>query len=1187
LFLRQITLHGFKSFADRLNLTFEPGITAIVGPNGSGKSNLADAVRWVLGESRARELRGGRLEDVIFAGSARRRSLGLAEVTLTLDNRDGFLPVGFGELSVTRRLYRSGESEFLLNQTPCRLRDIHELFLDSGVGRNAYALLSQAEIDAVLSAQPEERRHLFEEAAGVAKFRAKRGEALRKLEETEQSLARVGDILGELSARVGPAREKARRAERHAELRAELRGVEVALLAGLLQEAERRVEEAGEELIRRQMAAAEILGALHQAEARVVQARLAVAQADTAREEAVRQVLALATELERVEGALRAVGERLVRWTEELGEAAAARETLAGKLEAAAARAEKEEQSSAAGAESLAGARAAVAAETAATAAAAAEVRRREEALDQKKSELIERLDEAARLRNELRGLEASRQAGERQRERLAKAAAEAQAAVAVAQRAMAEAEKQRQRAWEEVTRREHKRDEAVRVLAAEAEEQRRLEERQRAGEAELARLRSRHQVLRDWRRNREGYAEGPRAVLAAQESGRLTGVLGTVANLLRVPVGLERAIEAALGASLQDVVVEDEEAARRGIHFLKETGAGRATFLPLAFLAPRPLPARDRRELAAAGGGGFIGVGDELVEYPAPLRPAVEYLLGRVMIAGDLETAFRVGRASSLRYLVVTTGGEVVRPGGAVTGGREERSRGLLRRQREAAEVEEALSAAEERQARLEEEVEEARRRRAVRQEEQVVLDEAWRSQQERLAAADREVAVRTAEWRQSEAVAERAQGDLAALEGGFEGRPEEELTALLAQAEGVRRALEEAIARESAELREAVRQREEAGERLLAGRIALAGREKDLEATQAETARLRAEAEGLVRQAAAAGARVVALEERLREAEAEAARLEGERAERARQRAEAEERAAALAGERAALSEAVGAAEEEADRIRGRREEAQEAKQEAELLAARAELEAENLTARLLAEWGVERREALRLSATWPAERAAAANRAETLRRRLRALGVVDPEAVGEYRALAERHGFLSRQYDDLLAARASLTQVLTEVEATTAQRFRETFEAVREEFAALFRRVFGGGEATLRLTEPERPAESGIEVEGQPPGKKNRSLMALSNGERTLTALALLFALMRVRPAPFCVLDEVDAALDEANLDRFVSLLRDFAAGSQFIVITHRRLTMEAAEVLYGVTMEEPGASRLVSVRLAEAG
>ncbi|MDI6870325.1 MAG: chromosome segregation protein SMC [Bacillota bacterium] len=1185
--LRKISLQGFKSFADRLEMSFEPGIAAIVGPNGSGKSNIADAVKWVLGESSARELRGSRMEDVIFAGSAHRRSLGLAEVSLTLDNSDGFLPVEFAEVSVTRRLYRSGESEFLLNHTPCRLRDIQELFLDSGVGRNAYALLSQTEIDSVLSAHPEERRRLFEEAAGVAKFRAKRAEALRRLSETEQNLTRVGDILGELSAQLGPLKEKARRAERHAALSAELCEVEVALLAGVLQEAQQRVAEAGEELTRRETAAAAALAALHRADAAVMQARLAVASADAAREEEAREVLALATELEKVEGQLKAARERRARWTDDQARVATARAELAGKLEVAIARAEERERATAAAEASLAEVRAAAASRAEELAELTALVRRREEELEGQKGEFIERMNETAQLRNELRGLEATRQAAESHRERLAREAEEAQGAVEAARQAVAAAEERRRQAREAVNLWEQALHEVEQEEAAVSEESRRLEKERREGEALAARLRSTWQVLSDWQRNREGYAEGPRAVLDEQAAGRLNGVLGTVAELLRVPVELERAVETALGASLQDVVVRDEEVARQGIQFLKVKRAGRATFLPLALLSPRPLGPRQRRELAAVGGEGFLGAADELVEYPPQVRPAVEYLLGRVLVTRDLETALRVGRACGLRYMVVTTEGDVVRPGGAVTGGREVRNRGLLRRQRQLTEVEAALRAAEERQAQLEHEAKELLRRVSACREERSHLERARRAEEEKVAAAEREAAVRTSELRQAEAAVARIRAELTALDAGAGGQREEELKTRLSAAEGARRALEEAITRGTEELRQMVRRREEAAERLTAAKVALAEREKDAAAAQAEAARARVEVEELLREAAAAGERAADLERRMAETEEQLVQLEAERDALGRRRAEAEQRAAILAQERATVGRALAAAEAEADRARLLRDEAQQNVHEAELQAAKADLEAESVAARLWSEWGVDRATALSQAGTPPEERAAAAERAEALRRRLKALGTVDPEAVGEYAALVDRHSFLSQQYADLTAARARLTEVLSEVERATARQFAETFAAVREEFAALFRRVFGGGRADLRLTDPERPTESGIEVEAQPPGKKNQSLLSLSTGERTLTALALLFAMMRVRPAPFCVLDEVDAALDEANLERFVALLREFAAGMQFVVITHRRQTMEAAEILYGVTMEEPGASQLVSVRLAEAG
>ncbi|MGE5509119.1 MAG: chromosome segregation protein SMC [Chitinophagales bacterium] len=1185
--LRRLSLHGFKSFADRLDLSFEPGITAIVGPNGSGKSNIADAIKWALGESSAKELRGAKMEDVIFNGSSRRRSLGLAEVTLHLDNQDQFLPVEFGEVNVTRRVYRSGDSEFLLNGVSCRLKDIHELFLDSGLGRNTYALLSQSDVDAVLSAHPEERRRLFEEAAGIAKFRAKKTEALRRLGETEQNLARVGDILAELTAQLGPLAEKARRAERHASLSEELRSVEVGLLAGLLQAAQARVEEVGEELTARELAAGETTAALRQSEARAVQARLRVAQAEAEREEAARQVLALATELERVEGQLKVAQERQARWAEERAGLEAGRAELTFRREAAAARAEESGLAERDRQGELAAAREELARRSRKADEANATLRRCEAELERKKNELIERMNEAAAVRNDLRGLEASRQANEGHRARLAEAARAAEEALTAARAALAAAEGRGPAAAEALARL----DEARRKLAAaagEREQQRkRLLEESRQAEAEVARLKSRHQVLSDWQRSREGYGEGPRAVLAEQAAGRLAGVLGTVAELITVPPGLEQAVELALGGSLQDVVVKDEETARRGIAFLKAKAAGRATFLPLALLSPRPLGAEERRRLSQAGGPGYLGVGDELVEAAAEVRPAVEYLLGRVLFARDLDTALRVGRAAGLRYLVVTTDGEVVRPGGAITGGREERGRGLLRRQRELAEVAEVLKAARERREALEGSLAELERSAALHQTAALELEKRQRQAETDAAAVAREVAVRQAELRQAEAAAARVAADLAAAESETGRESEAELAARLAGLEEARRLLEEQILAESESVREAAAARDAATEELTLARVALAEREKDAAAALAEAERRRAEQEALAREEAAVAERAAELAGRIEEAQRWEASLEVERRALGHRRATVEARLTALAEERSGAGEELTRAEEETERLRKELSLRQQAVHEAELQATRAELEAETVGERLRTEWGISAAEALGLPSVPSEERAAAESRVETLRRRLKALGAVDPESIGEYAALSERHAFLSQQHSDLTAARESLKEVLAEIEAATARRFTATFATVSEEFVALFQRIFGGGKAELVLTDPDNPAESGIEVYAQPPGKKPQSLLMLSTGERTMTAIALLFAMMKVRPAPFCVLDEVDAALDEANVDRFVALLREFSAATQFVVITHRRQTMEAAGILYGVTQEEPGTSRLVSVRLSEAG
>ncbi|CAM3450568.1 chromosome segregation protein SMC [Hydrogenibacillus schlegelii] len=1179
--LKRVELYGFKSFAERTTIEFRPGIVAVVGPNGSGKSNLVDAVRWVLGEQSAQRLRGGKMDDVIFSGSEGRRPVNVAEVSLVLDNAGGELAVDYAEVAVTRRLFRTGESEYLLNGTPVRLKDIEALLVDVGLGREAAFIIGQGEIDAVLSQRPEERRALFETVAGIAKYKARRKEAERKLEETAHNLARVEDVYEALAEGLPPLQAEAKRAEAYLALKAEAEALERALLVTAI-EADLAARDGAREAAERARAAE-----------RAAEERLAEAEAEAGR---------LAAAFEALEAELSALDAdhlEAVRSAEALARdqaVATARAEALGRERASLERrlAALREEQAAATASAAAAAREAAAAEAeldrlraAAAELSAAAPDDPAEALEALRSAYFDRLAAATEAEAEARRLRAAASRAAAALGRIEQEAARARAEEAEALQAFEAAEAAVREAAAAV---EAKKRAATSSRAALAEARRAARQAEEARAAAAARLAEREAALRAFEAAQAdfGLAEGARAVMAAARSGRLSGIHGPVALLFRVPDGLETAFDVALGAGAFDIVVDDEAAAHAAIRYLKEGRLGRATFLPLSVLRARPVP-EALRALAGALDG-VIGPAAELLEADGRYDVVRRYLLWNVLVVRTLDVAQAAARTLDYRYRIVTVGGELIAPGGSVTGGVDRRRRGgpfsvrgeaFRRLQAERAEAERALTAAD-----------------AALADRRGALDAA------RAAAEEAAAALETAEatLREAEADRDRAARRLAAGREAV-ARAAAEVEVARAEAAELRAAAEE-TARRAAALRSAaeealkmLRDQEAAAEALRAEAEARRDRRQALEVA---IARAEARLQTLAEARSAAEARAAALDADVRRTRASLDALGREAAEMdGRARALAAALEAARARE-AALAEAKAARYAEKEALRARLEaasfarsaaqaavlEARTARADAEARLARAG-EALDRNLRLLGERHRLTFEAARaLHPPLDPEEAAAARAALAERTAaLEAFGPVNVAAIEEARKLEERLSFYRAQIEDLRAGEAKLKTLIAEIDAAMRARFLEAVEAIRTAFRATFRALFGGGEADLRLEDGD-PLVAGIEIEARPPGKRTKRLSLLSGGERALTAIALLFAALSVRPVPFCLLDEVDAALDEANVERFARYLQTLKDTTQWIVVTHRKGTMAVADALFGVTMDKSGASRLIAVALEDA-
>ena len=1188
MYLKRLEMFGFKSFAEKTELEFTPGITAVVGPNGSGKSNVADAIRWVLGEQSAKALRGGNMADVIFAGSDGKKAMGYAQVSLVLDNSDGKLGVGFSEVMVTRRVDRSGEGEYFINQIPCRLKDVQDLFLDTGLGKENYSIIGQGKIDEILSNKPEDRRAVFEEAAGIARYKARKREAQRRVEETEQNLVRITDIIGELGAQLESLAEQAQRAERYQMLQAELSRLEIGLLArGLAQVAAKLSgqQEQNEALRQReQKLAAELQACEEAAEvARTLSASLdqELALIGTRFAEATGQ-------MERAEG-------RLALARQEQEAAAAEGSRLDGELEALAAKFAALEGEMAELAAKLAEAHKALA-------AAAEELKAQEQVhqaeqqaaaalsrqVESCKSEIISLVKQEAEVRNAAAAADRLGEEAARRLARLAKEREEAEARAQATREAMA-ALREQQRSLlaqqEEATAQraalERARDEAAQRMAE-------LQQRGQSLREEIQGCASRLSVIEEMMHAFEGFQKGTRTILQAREKGLpfAREVLGAVAEVIRTESRLERAVEVALGSGIQHIITETDAGAQRAIEYLKETRGGRATFLPLNIIRPQQFRADE--EQLFRGAPGILGVALDLIRFEERYRPALASLLGRVLIAENMDAALALNKRAGMRFRIVTLDGEVLAAGGAMTGGSlAGQSVGLLSRQRERDELTERIAALRQELTAVRAAFQDAQRHKEEQERAIHEKSAALRSIETRITQAEAEASRLASEERRWEQVLRTFDVEAESLQGeAAEGaRNAENSRRELEQLASRRQALEAEVARLTDELRERTAAQEAAARELTAVQVRLAALEEQVRSLNGQRLRLEAERSAL------AGERTVREQQRsqaavrLERAAAEIAAAEAEVAEASEARKQAEAERNRLQARKMDVLEQLNSRERELRSLRRAQADTKGKLQTGELEEARLRMEQEGLIQRLAEQHGLTPADTVGRALPEPEVEAARA-RTQELREAIRDLGPVNLQSIEEYRATKERYEFLQQQRADLEEAKESLYRAVAELEKRIKTHFLSSFQVIRREFQRVYQELFEGGKADLQLLDESDLLETGIEIIAQPPGKKPQPLSLLSGGERAMTAIALLFALLRAKPSPFVILDEVEASLDEANVERVGRYLKNFAEeGCQFICITHQRGTMEVADALYGVTMEGTGVSKVVSVRLVD--
>ena len=1195
--LSKISLFGFKSFADKVELSFEPGITAVVGPNGCGKSNVSDAIRWALGEQSAKLLRGDRMEDFIFAGNGRRKPLGLSEVSLTLTRNEGELVTDYEEVNVTRRLYRSGESEYLLNKAPCRLRDIQDLFIDTGLAGEPYALIEQGSIGNVVNARPADRRVLIEEAAGIMKYKTKRRAALHKLELTGQNLLRIRDVIAEVERQRNSLKRQANKAERYRAL--DRRATEVKLY--LKWKEHTTLWEEFQAVLSRldplQQTLSGLRAGIAAAEADLETRRLQAVEREQALSGAQEALYALRGQIDRDEAEVRSLTQQIEITKTQQGESESALaalgervRSLLAELEAASSRATAQEQE-------VATLEAALAEEVQKLREAEAAVASGVSGLEQLRARALHHATQLALKRNELATLvERSRQmTAQAERLRLHQAEASSQRQ---GTEASFSADEARRLELLETQRGAQSQREAAQIEAECARDARRRLEAEIVGlTADVERQRGRLTSLHELQIQFAGFEEGNRLLLQAGRDRRLNGVLGPLAEILDVPPRHEKALEAILGAHLQAVRVRTWAEAKEALAHLFRSGEGRATLVS-------PMPTGEgawgqevRKQVAAQLAdlpkelqGQIDGLALDSLRAPEGSDPWLVNLLADAVIVSDLDAAQAIARELPGPFTLATLAGEVITHRGTMTGGTPA-PQGLLAQRREIRELEEALATSELGLAGLREALsvvsgDVAKAERAVEAfastERQAELD---------LLAVEKDLAAKRAEEARLSQQLELFGIELQAVEADLTriGGEIESLRASVATGEAEAHRLSATIVAGDAEVVTLRQARESLSAHLAEHRVLLASRtaqrdetlrdlsrmRNDLTSAEAEAARLTQESTGLT-------LREAALTESCDQVRQSVSSLHGD--EEARQAAVVE-----LLEARAGAQEAIHQLEET---LRAkRREETGLGEQIADFSARRGELKTAmtHLEQSLWEDQNVslpELRERF-AEVNWDVE--AAQTELEELRSRLVELGPANLGALEEYEALCQRHEFLTSQATDLTNSVASLRRAIVEVNKTIQTLFDTALATVNYHFDAYWRRLIGGGGAELRLVNPpegEEEVEPGVEMILKIPGKRATILSLLSGGERALAALALLLALFTTRPSPFCVLDEVDAPLDDANVERFVTVLKEMAQTTQFIVITHNKRTIETADILYGITGEEEGVSKVISVRMVGA-
>ena len=1181
MYLKNIEVQGFKSFANKIKFDFHNGITGIVGPNGSGKSNVADAVRWVLGEQRVKQLRGGSMQDVIFSGTENRKPLSYASVAITLDNSDHQLPVDYEEVTVTRKLYRSGESEYLINGAACRLKDINEMFYDTGIGKEGYSIIGQGQIDKILSGKPEERRELFDEAAGIVKFKRRKNLSLKKLEEERMNLTRVNDILQELERQLGPLEKQSETAKEYLKKKEELKTFDINMF---LLEEERIRERMKEVEEKYDIAAAEMEDSnvrYEEMKAEYEAIEEEVETIDLAIETAKNQLNETNLLKQQLEGQINVLKEqintarmndehydnRLNTVRVEIETRQEQKSSLEKEKQDAQEKLQEASERDREAREQLIEVQSRIAEHTA--------------EIEGRKQEIMDILGNRASTKAKIQHYDTTKEQIAVRKSELARNILEVSAEAERQAELLKQYEEELHQVQETIAQYNAKIADNEQKIAKFQEELDEKQEKLRIGQTAYHRESSRLESLKNITERYDSYGNSIRRVMGNKEKEK--GLIGVVADIIKVDKEYEIAVETALGGSIQNIVTDNEETAKRMIAFLKNNKFGRATFLPLTSMRG----AGGIRSEEALKEKGVIGLANTLVHVEKRFEGLADQLLGRTIVVDTIDNGIAIGRKYRQSLRLVTLEGELINPGGSMTGGAFKNSSNLLSRRREIEEFEKTVAMLKEDMDAMEQEVSRIKNTRAVcyntidqiQQElrKASVVENTAKMNVEQISVRMEEAKLRCGVYAAEQ---EKLERDLREIDDNEESiRMELETSENLEQElntriEELQRMLDEERVTESAQMKES----EEVHLSLAALEQQAAFIMENVSRIDEEIAKFEEELKELDSNKDSASEEIRGKEEKIRELR-QTIEDSKELFEEINKeiKAQTENRDALnqkhkdFLRMREELSKHISSLDKECFRLNSQKEsyEAASEKQmnymweEYELTYNHAmELRDENLT-----------------------DLSYMKRQIQNLKNEIRKLGTVNVNAIEDFKNISERYEFLKGQHDDLVEAEATLVQIIDELDVAMRKQFTEQFGRIAEEFNSVFKQLFGGGKGTLELMEDEDILEAGIRIIAQPPGKKLQNMMQLSGGEKALTAISLLFAIQNLKPSPFCLLDEIEAALDDNNVSRFAQYLHKLTKNTQFIVITHRRGTMASADRLYGITMQEKGVSTLVSVDLLE--
>ena len=1181
MYLKNIEVYGFKSFAQKINFEFHNGITGIVGPNGSGKSNVGDAVRWVLGEQSAKQLRGGNMQDVIFSGTENRKPLSFASVSITLDNGDHKLPVDFNEVTVTRRLYRSGESEYLINGSGCRLKDIQEMFYDTGIGKEGYSIIGQGQIDKILSGKPEERRELFDEAAGIVKFKRRKNTTLKKLEEEKQNLVRVTDILSELTKQLEPLEKQSETARVYLAKRDELRELDVNLFlleneenGKKLKELEQILEQTQKELDKAQNAydqtkveyerleqELESLNTrLDELKEQQQENALQKQQYESQRQILEEQILSGRQNCEHYQSRLSVLKDELAQREQQKEELTGQKNDLQTSLKAITEKLHTEEKH---------------------LELINVNVEECSNAVEEGKNEIIEILNSRATTKGKAQRFDAMMEQLDIRKAEISQKILRLKSEEAE----LAEEKNKISLKFNKISDViQSMNDECVRLEKEIYEIQDQLKKQNsqmEIGQTAYHREASRLESLKNITERYDGYGNSIRRVM--EQKSREPGIRGVVADIIHVDKDYEIAIETALGGSIQNIVTDNEQTAKRMIEFLKKNRYGRATFLPLSNMNARG--GISQKEVLREPG--VIGTADTLVQADPEYAGLVQYLLGRVLVVDHIDHAIAIGKKYRHSLRMVTIEGESLNPGGSMTGGAFRNNSNLLGRRREIEELERSVRQLKKELEEMQHSISENRSRRNVLRDTIADIQEKLRQQY----IAQNTAKVNLEQLEEKEKEIQRSylniDRDQAALRQQA-GEIREDHSSIARELEASQRdekELETFIDTKQKELEEWKEEEASKIKELEQIRLEKSTLEQQQNFLQENLNRLMSETDSFHKEAEELRENLLNSKEEihekeqgiqgLKEASGECAKLEEQLQERRENcQKEKEEKTVSHKSffeKRDHLSEKTTLLDKECYRLKNQAEKLEEQR--------------ENQISYMWEEYEITPNNALSYRNETMTDSLVIRQDVSRIKDEIRKLGAVNVNAIEDYKELLERHTFLSGQYEDIVTAEKTLEGIILELDEGMRKQFTEKFQDIQREFDRAFKELFGGGKGTLELAEDEDILEAGIRIISQPPGKKLQNMMQLSGGEKALTAIALLFAIQNLKPSPFCLLDEIEAALDDSNVGRFASYLQKLTKNTQFIIITHRRGTMNAADRLYGITMQEKGVSTLVSVDLVE--